>query len=163
MFKLKKKQRKEITRIAEYLISGGAYFWAGYALFALLWTGLHWSLWWAKLTANLFGWTVNYLLQRYWVFRNPALVKHKTEVTGRYIVITLIDFGLDYIIVASLKALGLTPYIGQFVSSGFFTIWNYLWYKFWVFPEKFARAQSVKLTVPRIVAHRAHSHSAYKV
>jgi hypothetical protein len=39
------------------------------------------------------------------------------------------------LIVASLKSVGLTPYLGQFVSSGFFTIWNYFWYRFWVFPE----------------------------
>jgi putative flippase GtrA len=162
MFGLKKKQQREITRLAEYLISGGAYFWSGYVLFSLLWSVLDWSLWWAKLTANIFGWTVNYLLQRYWVFKNPALAKHKTEVTGRYIFITLVDFVLDYIIVASLKGIGITPYIGQFISSGFFTVWNYFWYKFWVFPEKFSGQKRPKVTPGRLVAHRAQGQSAYQ-
>lgn len=85
------------------------------------------------MTANVIGWTVNYLLQRFWVFRNPELSKHKVDVTGRYMVITLVNFFLDYIIVYALQLIGITPYIGQFVSAGFFTIWNYIWYKTWVF------------------------------
>ena len=159
---LKNKQRKELTRVTEYIISGGAYFWSGYLMFALLWSGLRWSLWWAKLGANLFGWTVNYLLQRYWVFKNPQLAKHKTEVTTRYAIITLVDFVMDYLIIAFLKSIGITPYIGQFVSAGFFTVWNYVWYRWWVFPEKFVKRTPAKVTPQRVLAHRAHGHSAYQ-
>lgn len=158
---MRKRTKREILRITEYLISGGAYFWSGYALFALLWSVLGVSLWWAKLAANVFGWTVNFMLQRFWVFKNPRLTKHKTEVTGRYIFITLVDFMLDYLIVNALKGVGVTPYVGQFVSSGFFTPWNYLWYRFWVFPEKFKKRKKAQLTPPRIAIHRAHGHSAY--
>jgi len=129
------KKRREVTRVAEYLISGGAFFWTGYATFFLCDQVLHLNLWWAKLTANLAGWIVNYLLQRYWVFNNPKLAKHQTQVTERYIALTLANFVIDYLIVWFLKQLGLTPYIGQFASAGFFTGWNYLWYRFWVFPE----------------------------
>jgi len=158
--KLKKKQRQEVKRITEYMISGGAYFWSGYLMFFVLDQVVGLNLWWAKLLANVTGWLVNYTLQRYWVFNNPKLAKHQTEVTGRYIAITLVDFVLDYAIVASLKSAGLTPYLGQFVSSGFFTFWNYLWYKYWVFPQKFTK--KTKLTVPRVVAHRPHGHSSYQ-
>lgn len=154
-------RHKHLIQFVEYLISGGAYFWSGYALFALLWSGLGWSLWWAKLGANVFGWTVNFALQRFWVFRNPDLKDHATAVTGRYIFITLVDFVLDYLIVAGLRTVGITPYIGQFISSGFFTLWNYFWYRFWVFPEHMADQRKTKITAARIVAHRAHGHSGY--
>lgn len=130
-------------------------------MFAVLWSGLGWSLWWAKLASNIFGWTVNFVLQRYWVFNNKSLKGHQTEVTGRYIVITLVDFILDYLIVAGLRVIGITPYIGQFISSAFFTVWNYFWYRFWVFPEKLSKKRS-RVTVARVVAHRAHGHSAYQ-
>ncbi len=133
--KLKKKQKLELIRITEYMISGGAYFWTGYLVFFICDQLLGLNLWWAKLAANLSGWTVNYVLQRYWVFNNKRLKKHQTEVTKRYIIITGVNFMLDYLIVAGLKAAGLTPYLGQFVSAGFFTVWNYLWYKYWVFPS----------------------------
>lgn len=156
------KHHRELIRIAEYMASGGAYFWSGYAGFFVTDKFLHWNLWWAKLGANVFGWTINYLLQRYWVFSSPQLRQHRTAVTSRYIVITLVDFVLDYLIVAGLKAFGLTPYLGQFVSSGFFTIWNYIWYRDWVFPEKFSKRRRAHVTSARIIAHRAHGHSAYR-
>lgn len=133
--KLSKKNRFELIRIAEYMVSGGAYFWTGYLVFFIADKGLGLNLWWAKLLANVTGWTVNYMLQRYWVFSNRQLKKHQSEVTARYIIITLVNFILDFFIVSFLKGLGITPYIGQFISSGFFTVWNYLWYKFWVFPS----------------------------
>ncbi len=137
----KNPNRKLAIQAVEYLVSGGAYFWSGYALFAWLWSGLHWSLWWASITSNMFGWTINFLLQRYWVFKNPHLKNHLGQVTGRYIFITLVDFGINYLILYGLKRVGITPYIGQFVSAGFFTIWNYVWYRWWVFP--------VRLPAPR--------------
>lgn len=139
LHRLRKGQKREVKRITEYIVSGGAYFWSGYAMFFVLDHIFHLNLWWAKLLANITGWVVNYLLQRYWVFNNPKLAKHKTEVTSRYIIITLADFLIDYLIVAGLKGIGITPYIGQFVSSGFFTFWNYFWYKYWVFPDKYPR------------------------
>lgn len=130
-----KRNKKLLVQAAEYMISGGAYFWTGYLIFFIADKGLHLSLWWAKLASNIAGWSINYLLQRYWVFKNPHLKGHLAKTSGRYAIITIVDFVLDYFIVASLKSAGLTPYIGQFVSSGFFTGWNYVWYRFWVFPE----------------------------
>ncbi len=156
-----KQQRKHIIQFIEYSISGGAYFWSGYLIFFVTYSVAHWSLWWAKLTANIVGWVVNFSLQRYWVFNNPALKAHQTQVTGRYAVITLADWGIDYLIVAGLKTLGVSPYLGQFASAGFFSVWNYLWYRFWVFPEKFTKKKKVHLHVMR-AAHRPHGHAAYR-
>jgi len=132
-----KKLRKRLYQFAEYMIAGGAYFWTGYAVFFVLDKGLHWNLFAVTMVSNLFGWTVNFVLQRYWVFKNPKMRGHMGEATGRYMVITIIDFGLNYLILYGLKKVGITPYIGQFISSGFFTGWNYLWYRFWVFPERY--------------------------
>lgn len=133
MFKLKKKEIREVKRITEYLVSGGAFFWSGYGAFFVFDKMFGWSLWWATSVSYLIGWIVNFLLQRYWVFDNPKLKKHETEVTGRYVLISLVNVPINYAILAGLKSVGITPYIGQFVSSGFFTVWNYLWYKLYVF------------------------------
>lgn len=141
MNKIKKtRQKVNLVQLKQYLISGGAFFCSGYLVFFLLDKQFGWSLWWAKLLANVVGWIVNYTLQRYWVFNNPKLAKHQTEVTRRYALITIVNFLLDYGIVASLKYAGLTPYIGQFIAAGFFTVWNYFWYRFWVFPTKYSSA-----------------------
>jgi putative flippase GtrA len=158
----KRKQKSELTRITEYMISGGAYFWSGYATFGFMDKIIGANFFWAKSVSTLAGWTVNYILQRYWVFKNPKLANHQTEVTSRYVIITLVDFVLDFLIVYYLKRIGITPYIGQFVSAAFFTVWNYFWYKFWVFPDKFNKMPKKRQTLPRVVAHRAHGHSAYR-
>jgi len=133
MNKKQKRQRRELIQIGEYLISGGLYFWTGYAVFFVADTFLGLNLFWAKMVANIVGWSVNYVVLRFWVFANPNLKKHKVDVTGKYALITLINFFLDYLIVFGLKQLGLSPYFGQFVSAGFFTVWNYIWYKTFVF------------------------------
>jgi putative flippase GtrA len=131
--------RRELVRITEYLVSGGLYFWTGYLIFFIADHYLGWNLFWAKMTANVVGWTVNYMLQIFWVFKNPALSKHRIEVSGKYMFITIVDFFLDYLIVWGLQVVGISPYIGQFLSAGFFTVWNYLWYKFWVFTNRIHR------------------------
>ena len=55
---------------------------------------------------------------------------------SRYVFIESIGFVLDYLIIGGLKHIGITPYVGFFISAAFFTIWSYLWYRYWVFPEK---------------------------
>jgi putative flippase GtrA len=156
----KSKNRKLIIQFIEYMVSGGVYFWVGYALLLYLYNGLHWSLWWSTILSNVVGWTTNFVLQRFWVFNNKNLAKHQTAVTGRYIFITLVDFVLNYFILLGLNSVGIPPKFGQFISSGFFTIWNYLWYRFWVFPVHMKKHKTV-VTPARVVAHRAHGHVAY--
>lgn len=157
-----KKKTSELRRFTEYMISGGAYFWSGYLVFFFIDKGLGMAFFWAKSISTLVGWLVNYVLQRYWVFKNPELAKHKTQVTGRYTFITLLDFVLDFLIVYGLKLVGVSPYIGQFVSSAFFTVWNYAWYKYYVFPDTFKKTKKRRTTVTRIVAHRAQGPVAYR-
>lgn len=128
-------KHKELVRLIQYTIAGGAWFWSGYAMFALCDQVFGLSLWWAKLIANIFGITVNFILERIWVFDDKKRkVKKLTVVTERYIIITLANFVIDYLIIRILKdSFGISPYIGQFVAAGFFWMWNYVWYRYWVF------------------------------
>lgn len=126
-------RHKRIVQFVEYMIGGGVYFWSGIAVFALLYSGLRIDWLIAKLIADVIGWTLNFFVQRYWAFNDPKL-KRKTLNTGkRYIIITVISFVIDYAIVATMKYFGVSPYLGMITASIFFTIWNYLWYRFWVF------------------------------
>jgi putative flippase GtrA len=129
-------RRKLIAQFLEYMVGGGVYFWSGYGVFAIGYSVFHWDWILAKMLADLVGWSLNFVIQRYWAFNNPVLAKKPIQVTGRYIVITLCNFLIDYSLVASLKHVGVSPYAGLFISSGFFTAWNYVWYRFWVFRVK---------------------------
>ncbi|HET6863799.1 MAG TPA: GtrA family protein [Candidatus Saccharimonadales bacterium] len=156
----KKPNRKLVVQFIEYMVSGGVYFWVGYAILNYLYYAAHWNLWWSTIVSNIIGWAVNFILQRFWVFNNKSLKGHQTQVTSRYAIITLVDFVLNYFILYALKSIGITPAIGQFISSGFFTVWNWFWYKLWVFPDHMKKHKTV-ITPARVVAHRAHGHLAY--
>lgn len=128
------KNKHILQQIVEYLVAGGAFFWSGYAAFALFDAVFGWPLFIAKQAANVIGLTVNYILEDQWVFKKKKTKKsYDKRRTARYIIITLVNFGIDYLIVAGLNERGITPYIGQFASAAFFTVWNFLWYKYWVF------------------------------
>jgi putative flippase GtrA len=128
-------QRKTAVQFGKYLAGGNLYFWSGYVIFALGYSVLHLWWLWAKIAADAVGWTLNYLAQRYWAFNSDHPRLHEMQHVSRYLFIETIGFILDYAIIAGLKAVGITPYIGFFISAGFFTIWSFLWYKYWVFPE----------------------------
>ena len=130
--KIKKKNKKVLIQIGEYLVAGGAWFWSGYFIIVFLTPVI--GLWWANLIGNGVGITVNYLLERYWVFKGSKSRK-TTEVSTKYIVYTGLNFLLNYVILRALQNVGIPVAIGQFIASGFFTFWNYFWYRFYIFKE----------------------------
>ena len=125
--------RATIIQFIKYFIAGSAYFWSGYIVFAIAYSGFHWAWWPAKMLADVVGWTLNYVAQRYWAFDSKLLMHHEFSTARKYIALTVFNLGLDYLIVGSLQYFGVSPYIGLFISAGFFTVWNYIWYRFWVF------------------------------
>jgi putative flippase GtrA len=128
--------RRRLVQFGEYFVGGLSYFWSGYAVFAICYSGLHWSWFPAKILADAVGWTFNYVIQRYWAFKSPALNKHEAATITRYSAVTVVNFALDYAIIWGLNSIGVSPYIGFFISAAFFTVWNYVWYRFWVFYGK---------------------------
>lgn len=130
------KNRKLLIQFVEYMIGGGVYFWSGYAIFAICYSGLGWDWFPAKILADIIGFSLSFFVQRYWAFNDPRLKHHGAKISVRYILVTGTNFIIDYLIVGGLNALGVTPYIGLFAAAAFFTAWNYLWYRFWVFNPK---------------------------
>ena len=131
-----------VIQLIEYSVSGGAYFWSGYLVFFICDHYLGWSLWWAKLAANIVGVTVNYLLERFWVFNRSGHKRAYEEAPFRYLLLTACNFVIDYWIVYGLSKVGISPYLGQFGSAGFFWVWNWLWYKYWVFGGTISKSEN---------------------
>ncbi|MDB5168835.1 MAG: hypothetical protein JWO41_191 [Candidatus Saccharibacteria bacterium] len=124
-----------IIQFAKYMAGGSLYFWSGYAIFALCYSVFGWGWLPSKVVADVFGWSLNYVVQRYWAFNSDHLKLSEMQHATRYITIESIGFAIDYAIIGILNANGITPYLGFFISSAFFTVWSYLWYKYYVFPE----------------------------
>jgi len=133
--KIPRKTRKLIVQFTEYMISGGAWFWVGYGAFAVLDKVFHIPFWPTKISSYIIGASINFLLQKFWVFRQKSNKKQLGGAAKRYYSLLFLNFLLDQGIVGGLRAVGVTPYIGQFISSGFFTVWNWLWYSLWVFKK----------------------------
>lgn len=133
--------KADSKRFFKYLVGGSLYFWVAYGVFALLYSGFHWGWFPAKVLSDAIGWTLNYLVQRLWAFSDHVSLSEMQH-AGRYIFIESIGFVLDYALIGGLVAVGISPYIGFFISGIFFTFWSFLWYKYWVFPETGGKAQA---------------------
>ena len=115
------------------MVGGGIYFWVGLAVFAICYNGLHWRWFVAKALADIIGWSLNFTVQRYWAFKDSRLKGHDKQVVFRYVLVNGIDLIIDYFIVLMFVRASITPYVGFMVSAAFTTVWDYLWYRFWVF------------------------------
>ena len=159
--KIKKKHKKELKRFTEYFISGGVWFWSGYILIVTLDGPLKeqfgdvQGLFLANFIGNAVGITLNFILERYWVFKTNQPTKLFIA-TKRYIVYTALNaFGLNFLILQGLETYaGLGPEIGQFIASAFFTGWNYFWYKAYVF-KGLDKKHSPKKVKPKFDRHHA--------
>src|ERR1039458_6321713 len=95
-------RHKLLIQFLKYMVGGGVYFWGGLGVFAITFSWLHW--WWlpAKMVADVLGWTVNFVIQRYWAFADSRLKGHGRRVTFRYVLVNGIDVSIDYGIVGGL-------------------------------------------------------------
>jgi len=158
--KISKKTRKLAIQFTEYMISGGAWFWIGYGAFAVLDKVFHVPFWPTKISSYIIGATINFLLQRFWVFKTKGAKKDLGEAAERYYGLMFVNFILDQGIVGVLREVGVTPYIGQFISSGFFTVWNWFWYSMWVFKKK--KPTHKKQHAPVLHRHKKVRHPAHR-
>jgi putative flippase GtrA len=129
----KRPSKQSVRQFGLYNIGGLAFFIVGYTVFVLLYGILSWKWWVAKIFADLTGWSVNYLVQRFVAFRHES--KHHSEraMLKRFSAISLVNVPIDYALVGGLKMLGVSPFLGLWLSSLFFTVWKFVWYKRWVF------------------------------
>lgn len=125
--------RQDVVQFLKFMVGGTTYFWTGYLVFAICYSGFGWDWLPAKMLADVAGLSGNYLIQRYWAFYASGSGISNGRIVGRYGLVSAMNLLLDYGIIAGLKALGVSPYVGFFISAGFFTIWNFAWYRFWVF------------------------------
>lgn len=122
-----------LVQFAYFNLGGVVFFASGYLVFVLLYGFLHWHWLLAKGIADLVGWSLNYLIQHYVAFSASARQQGHKVILKKFVPFSLINIPIDYAIVAGLRWFGVTPFIGLWVSSLFFTAWKWLWYKHWVF------------------------------
>lgn len=105
-------------------------------MFAILYSGFGWDWLYAKIVCDIIGVSLNYIVQRYWAFKDLARGQAKHKTAGKFTLVSAAGILVDYLIIAGLKQLGVSPYLGFFISAGCMTLWNFGWYRFWVFIHK---------------------------
>ncbi|MEK7472187.1 MAG: GtrA family protein [Patescibacteria group bacterium] len=110
-----------------YVAGGGAYFWSAWLI--ITFGEKYLGLWWINIIGNLVGITLNYFCQRYLAFPGKNILNSGE----RFALITVLNLLLSYFILRWLTGLNIELWFAQFISAGIFTIWNYTWYKLWVF------------------------------
>lgn len=128
-------RKKTFIQFAYFHLGGAIFFAAGYLVFALLYGLLHWHWLLAKAIADLTGWSLNYLVQYHLAFRDTAREQGHHKTLKKIVPFSLANILIDYAIVGGLKLVGVSPFLGLWISSLFFTVWKWLWYKHWVFTQ----------------------------
>lgn len=130
---MKRPSKQTVWQFVFYNFGGLVFFLVGYALFALLYGVFHWHWLFAKMAADLVGWSLNYLIQRHIAFRSESKDQKEQKLLGKFTIFSLLNLGLDYALVGFLNWIGISPFLGLWISSLFFTVWKWLGYKHWVF------------------------------
>lgn len=126
-------KHRRIVQFFEFLVGGSVYFWVGLGVFSVLYHVFDQGWLLAKICADVIGLTLSFLIQRYWAFYDKRLANQDLSVIIKFYFINGIDFIFDYGIVALVVSAGITPYVGFVVSAAYTTVWDYFWYRFWVF------------------------------
>ncbi|MFZ1483998.1 MAG: GtrA family protein [Candidatus Saccharimonadales bacterium] len=132
-----KPSRATVIQFAYFNLGGLVFFVVGYALFALMYglLGWHWLI--SKAIADLVGWVCNYFIQYYLAFGEATKNEGHKEALSKHTAFSMMNIVIDYAIVGGLNLLGVSPFLGLWISSLFFTVWKWVWYKRWVFkPSK---------------------------
>ena len=121
--------KQNVVQFLKYNFGGLLYFWSAWVIITFG-TGKI-GLFWANLIGNGIGILLNYLVQRFWAFKPNE--KSVFNSGWKFAVLTLANLGISYLVLRGLTGLGIALWLAQFISAGLFTVWNWFWYKFWVF------------------------------
>ena len=145
----KKKLWKLVVEFIKLQLSANILFWGTMGGLFVLYDLLEWPQLMALATASIVAHVVFFIVNKEWVFSDES-GKRKTS---REVVRFVLFMGLNYfinlgIVTASSHYLSNvdaitgaftdfdpTPYMGQVIAALFFTVWNYVGLKFWVFQD----------------------------
>lgn len=131
--KIRRPTKYQAVQFFYFNLGGVSFFALGYLVFTLLYGVFDVPWWLSKIIADIVGAISNFIIQRYIAFRLESQHINSRRLFSRFGIISASNIVIDYTIVAFLNGLGVSPYIGLIASATFFTVWKYVWYKWWVF------------------------------
>jgi len=131
-------------------LAGNILFWGTYIGYFLLFELAGWGYMEALVTASLASHLLFFIVNKEWVFEDET-GKRKTSIEAiRFALFMGLNFFINIAIVTGLQQyLDISPYIGQFISAFFFTIWSFVGLKYWVFRDVKHPALTIKTKVKK--------------
>jgi len=117
-------------------LAGNILFWGTYIGYFLLFELAEWGYMEALVMASLVSHFLFFIANKEWVFEDET-GKRKTSVEAiRFALFMGLNFFINIAIITGLQQyFDISPYIGQFISAFFFTIWSFVGLKYWVFRD----------------------------
>lgn len=129
--------KKAPAIIVEFLklqLAGNIPFWGTYLLFALFDQGLGFDYFMSLLIATVLANILFFVIDDRWVFKNKRNHRKTTTEVWRFVAFMTFSSLLTFTMTWQLhQLLGITPYIGQFISAAFSTLLTFTGLRFWVF------------------------------
>ena len=117
-------------------LAGNILFWGTYLGFFLLYEMANWTEIAALSVASIIAHALFFIANSEWVFDEKGKRRKTSREITRFIIFMGINYFINLGIIAGLSHyFGITPYIGQFISAMFFTVWTFVGLKYWVFRE----------------------------
>lgn len=135
---MKLKPKKDLVQLgAEFIklqIAGNIPFWGTYAGFALLEGVFMWPHFYALALPTILSNILFFVIDDKWVFKNNKKARKSSYEVIKFMIFMTFSAFLIFVCTYSLHHyLGISPYIGQFISGIFASLWTFVGLHFWVF------------------------------
>lgn len=137
--KQKQKKKKQLIRLAvdfiKLQLAGNVLFWGTYIGYFVLNNVYHWAELPALMVASTIAHILFFIVDKEWVFADKSGRRKTNAEVLRFLAFMGFNYALNIVIIETLsRYAGIEPEIGQFIAAAFFTAWNFLGLRFWVFP-----------------------------
>lgn len=144
----RRQKRSLIETAIEFVklqLAGNILFWGTYIGYFVGREVVGWDSMTSLVISSLCAHFLFFLANKEWVFEDET-GKRKTGVEAvRFIIFMGLNFFINIGIITGLdNYYDIDPYIGQFISAFFFTIWSFIGLKYWVFRDVKHPALTIK-------------------
>ena len=135
---MKKKTKKtlwqNIIQFIKLQVAGNILFWGTYIGHAVGDLFFHTDTWISVSIASVISHVLFFIVDKNWVFSDETGKRKTNQEVARFIIFMGFNYFLNIGITLGLERyFAVSPYVGQFIAAFFFTLWQWLGLKFWVF------------------------------
>lgn len=157
--RLSPRQKRLLVLTFEFIklqLAGNIPFWGTYGINFVLDQGLNVAPFQSLLVATVLAYALFFVVADRWVFSNSRSKRNATTGVWRFVVFMSITALLTFNITWQLhQLLGISVYIGQFISAGLSIAWTFVGLRFWVFaPARAKKQHSRRPMTKKLTARR---------